>query len=97
MISLLQESQVFSLVDPSVYAQLSSVLRACLQDSNGILALEQRIKHTIAANQFGERLFLTLCALFLTLEQDPQVQWVASIILKNLLKEHLPEIKQGSP
>jgi len=40
---------------------------------------------------------LTLCAVFLTHSQEPQVQWVASILLKNVLKDNLVNVKERHP
>lgn len=40
---------------------------------------------------------MTLCAIFLTHTADSHVQWVAGILLKNTLKDHLGELKARDP
>jgi hypothetical protein len=78
-------------VDPSIYSQLLEHLRSCLANSTALLALEQKIKEATATQQ---NLFLTLSAIFLTHLQEPQLQWVASLLLKNTLKDNLHALKE---
>ena len=42
-------------------------------------------------------MLLTITAVFLTHSQEPQVQWVAGILLKNVLKDNLVEVKEKHP
>ena len=91
LIAALTQAQVFSRVTPEVYSQLAEHLKLCLAQSTALLTLEQQIK------QHQQSLVLTLCAIFLTHNTDPQVQWVAGILLKNTLKDHLGELRTRDP
>ena len=66
-------------------------LRSCLANSTALLALEHKIKEATATQQ---NLFLTLCAIFLSHLQEPQLQWVAGLLLKNTLKDYLHALKE---
>ena len=87
---------VFHLVDKAVYDQLVIMLKQCLANSTALLQLEIKIKESVSLKQFQERIFLTLCAIFLTHTSEPQVQWISSLLLKNTLKDNVEALKAES-
>lgn len=87
LLGALQQAQVFTSLSPTIYDELVHHLQACLVNSHALLTLEQQIKQTGGNNS----VFLGLCAIFLTHTQQPQVQWVASLLLKNTLKDRIAE------
>ena len=73
------------------------MLKQCLANSTALLQLEIKIKESVSLKQFQERVFLTLCAIFLTHTSEPQVQWISSLLLKNTLKDNIEVLKTESP
>ena len=94
--SQLASAGVFNLVDKAIYDQLVIMLKQCLANSTALLQLEIKIKETVSLKQFQERVFLTLCAIFLTHTSEPQVQWISSLLLKNTLKDNIEVLKTDS-
>eukprot|EP00347_Sterkiella_histriomuscorum_P016065 403354618 len=87
---------ILSTVDQLAASQLVAALKESIVNSNKILEIEASIKQLIAQNQYQQRIFLTLCSVYLAYEEDPQIQWLASIILKNTLKDNISNLKQHS-
>ncbi|CDW89210.1 UNKNOWN [Stylonychia lemnae] len=84
----------FTSVDSAQFNSLVVALEECQVNSNKILEIEKSIKQSVQDNQYQQKVFLTLCSVYLLYDQNQSIQWLSSIILKNTLKDNILFLKE---
>jgi hypothetical protein len=76
--------------------ELQLLLAQCLTDNKMILQLEQQINTAVARSQTNN-VFLYLCQILATPSLVIEQRYLASIVLKNTLQNHVIQLAQINP